>query len=145
MAAREEPREELRERAVLKEEPKEEPVTPQKDPGGCLLLVVSMLMTSAVLTSLSSSAAAFWPVQLCIKDDPDADQPGTWSCPHCGDSVQNLRHFVYRDQIFCEEAADEGETLEKWLMGRGVSRTTVWRLKKKQEEMLVSVSVRLYT
>ena len=128
-----------------------------------LLLVVSMVMISAVLTSLSSSAAAFWPVRLC-KDDPDADQPGTWSaprlaapelsssrsrrevsCPHCGDSVQNLRHFVYRDRTFCEEAADEGETLEKWLMGRGASRTTVWRLKKKQEEMLVSVrSIYIY-
>lgn len=108
-----------------------------------MLLVVSMVMISEVLTSLSSSAAAFWPVQLC-KDDPDADQPSSRSrrevsCPHCGDSVQNLRHFVYRDRIFCEEAADEGETLEKWLMGRGASRTTVWRLKKKQEEMLVSV------
>ncbi|KAK9517649.1 hypothetical protein VZT92_022999 [Zoarces viviparus] len=58
------------------------------------------------------------------------------SCPHCGESVQTPEHFPYKWSVYCGATAEDGQTLEEWLMDRGVPRTTIWRLKNKHKEMV---------
>lgn len=55
-------------------------------------------------------------------------------CPHCGKPMDNT-HMHYKGLVYCESREgsflEGGKTLEEWLLGRGVARTTAWRLNKR--------------
>ncbi|XP_036926988.1 uncharacterized protein LOC119004299 [Acanthopagrus latus] len=134
---------ESQQRVLVKEEPRQEPLTPENQLASCVQSVPRVKDESdSDQTETSEPGTSPPPCQEDYQTSSSGSSGSSCStCPHCGDSVQNLRHFVYRDLVFCEEAADEGETLEKWLKERGVPKTTVWRIKKKQEVLLVGGSL----